>query len=172
MSSIKIKDTAVRMKNGYFSLTDIAKTTRRPTDEILRGWLRNSDTLLFLEEWELLHNDAFNPVQMDGIKLKAMKRSEHISAKKYISETNAIGIRTNSGRYGGTYAHIEIALDFAAWVNPKFKVWLFKEWMRMKNKEVGKRNLEWHVEMLSRNADETQVLLETLMESIKKIKGE
>ncbi len=132
-----IDGTTVRIdKNGYICLTDLAKrrNTKFPND-ILRNWLKNNNTLMFLEEWEKMSNPNFKPVQMDGFKMDSMKNDFIPSPSYFIKTTNAIGITSKAGRYGGTYAHSDIALNFCYWISPKFQVYLIKEFQRLKAEE-------------------------------------
>lgn len=164
---LMVKDTPIRIKNGYFSLTDIAKNiAERKPNQVIRDWLKNTNTLLFLEAWETVNSSK--DVQMDIFKLEAMRNDRKITIARYC-ELGGTGIFYSSGRYGGTYAHIEIALEFTSWLNPMFKAFFFKEWVRMKTIEVGKQNLNWHVHMLGRNVEEMANLLETLKDGIDEI---
>ena len=132
-----IDGTTVRIdKNGYICLTDLAKrrNIKFPND-ILRNWLKNKNTLMFLEEWEKMSNPNFNPVQMDGFKMDSMKNDFTPSPSYFIKTTNAIGITSKAGRYGGTYAHSDIALNFCYWISPRFQVYLIKEFQRLKADE-------------------------------------
>lgn len=132
-----IDGTTVRIdKNGYICLTDLAKrrNIKFPND-ILRNWLKNKNTLMFLEEWEKMSNPNFNPVQMDGFKMDNMKNDFIPSPSYFIKTTNAIGITSKAGRYGGTYAHSDIALNFCYWISPRFQVYLIKEFQRLKADE-------------------------------------
>ena len=133
----------VRQRDGedYISLTDIARYKNPDrTDDLVRNWLRNRNTLEFLGLWEQLNNDGFNPVEFDGIKTQAGLNSFTLTAKQWIDRTGAIGITSSAGRYGGTYAHKDIAFEFAAWVSVEFKLFLIKEFQRLKqDAEFGQR---------------------------------
>jgi len=128
----------------YISLTDIAgyKDTQR-TDDVIRNWIRNRNTIEFLGIWEELHNEKFKPVEFDGIKKIAGLNSFTLTPKKWIEKTNAIGVISKPGRYGGTYVHKNIAFEFASWISPKFKLYLIMEFERLKKEEIDKNKLEW-----------------------------
>ncbi len=150
----KIGDT------DYISITDIAKSEggRLPKD-LIRDWLRNTKTLLFLEAWEEKYNDTFNLKAMDDFKLNCMKSRFNPSVKRYVEETSAIGLMSKTGRHGsGTFAHVEIALSFAYWLEPKFQVFFLHEFNRMKKEEVAKieNTKKWAFEKLLRGAEEFQ----------------
>jgi len=134
---ISIDGTTVRIdKKGYICLTDIAKrNTKTEPYIILRSWLKNKSTLEFLEAWEIKKNPDFKPTQMVWFKNDATKNDTTPTPQKYISETAAIGLVSSSGRYGGTYAHSDIALNFCYWLSPKFQVYLMEEFQRLKAEE-------------------------------------
>ena len=139
-STIEVQGLIIRIedvnKKDYISLTDIAKQREQSEpNDVIRAWIRNSNTLIFLKEWEIVHNKNFKPVQMDGFRLDAQDNSRAITAKRYIEATDAIGIQAKSGRYGGTYAHSDIAINFMYWISPKFQVWFIKEFQRLKENE-------------------------------------
>lgn len=133
-----------RNDEDYISLTDIAKW-RNPehTDDIIRSWLRNRNTLELLGIWEQLHNADFKPVEFDGIKKQAGLNSFTLTPKQWIEKTTAIGIVSRSGRYGGTYAHTDVAFEFASWVSVEFKLYLIKEFQRLKEDENRRLSLAW-----------------------------
>jgi hypothetical protein len=155
--SVKIK---VLGSEDYISLTDIAQSeSGRAPKDLIRDWLQNNRTLLFLEAWEETYNKDFNLSAMDTFKLDCMKTRFSPSPKKYIERTNAIGIVSKAGRYNsGTFAHIEIALSFAYWLEPKFRVLFLKEFNRMKKAEnlLAENTKKWAFEKLLRSADEIQ----------------
>ena len=123
--------------NDFINITDIAKqNSERKAADIITNWLRNSKTLLFLQTWEQLHNVNFKVSQMQDFRLMIQDERFHLSTSKYIDECNAIGLRSKSGRYGGTFAHSEIAFDFCSWFNPQFKVYLYNEFRRFKEIEA------------------------------------
>ena len=128
----------------YISLTDIARhKNAEHTDDLIRNWLRNRNTLEFLGIWERLNNADFNPVEFDGIRLRAGLNSFTLTPKQWIERTGAVGITSKAGRYGGTYAHKDIAFEFAAWISVEFKLYLIKEFQRLKEGE--RDQLGWDV---------------------------
>jgi hypothetical protein len=142
---VESKEVAI-IKDDYISLTDIAKyKDTQEANDIIRNWLRNRNTIEFLGLWEQLNNKNFKPVEFDGFRKEAGLNSFTMSPKKWIVNTNAIGIISKSGRYGGTYAHQDIAFEFASWVSVKFKLYLIKEFQRLKNDEVEKQKLGWDI---------------------------
>ena len=128
----------------FVSLTDIAKhkNPEAPAD-IVKNWLRNKNTLELLGLWEKLNNPDFKLVEFDQFKNESGLNHFVLSPKKWIAATNALGLQSKSGRYGGTYAHVDIALEFASWVSVEFKFYLIKEFKRLKSTEAD--NLEWNV---------------------------
>jgi len=149
-NKILVQDTSVKInqfnQEDYLSLTDIAryKDSKR-SDYILQNWMRSKDTINFLGLWERINNKDFNSIEFDGIKNKAGVNSFILTPKQWISETNAIGIVSKAGRYGGTYAHKDIAFEFASWISPEFKLFLIKEFQRLKNNEIEKEKLGWDI---------------------------
>ena len=134
------------VQNDYISLTDIAKyKDTQEANEIIRNWLRNRNTIEFLGLWEQLNNANFKPVEFDGFKKEAGLNSFTMSPTKWINSTNAVGIISKAGRYGGTYAHQDIAFEFASWVSVEFKLYLIKEFQRLKNDEIEKQKLGWDI---------------------------
>ncbi len=131
-------------EEDYISLTDIARhKDNKRTDYIIQNWLRNRNTIEFLGIWEQLNNPEFNPIEFDGIKSKAGLNSFILTAKRWIESTNAIGLISKAGRYGGTYAHKDIAFEFASWISVEFKLYLIKEFQRLKEEE--RRTLGWDI---------------------------
>jgi hypothetical protein len=148
MAKIKVLDsniTVVKVKDeDYISLTDIAKSKNQTdANDIIRNWLRNRNTIEFLGIWEKIYNPNFNLVEFDGFRKEAGLNSFTLSSKKWVEATNAIGLISKSGRYGGTYAHQDIAFEFASWVSVEFKLYLIKEFQRLKNEELKK--LGWDI---------------------------
>ena len=131
----------------YISLTDIAKKKNLEEPRfVVINWLRNRNTVEFLGIWEKIHNQDFNRVGFDTVKSNVSLNSFTISPSKWIEETNAKGIISKSGRYGsGTYAHEDIALEFASWISAEFKLYFIKEFRRLKYKENGRLRLNWNV---------------------------
>ncbi|MFA5141345.1 MAG: KilA-N domain-containing protein [Candidatus Woesearchaeota archaeon] len=133
-------------KEDYICLTDIAKyKDPERSDYIILNWLRNRTTIEFLGIWEHLNNPNFNPIEFDGFRKQAGLHSFILTAKQWIEKTNAIGIISNSGRYGGTYAHKDIAFEFASWVSVEFKLYLIKEFQRLKAEESERKSLDWDI---------------------------
>lgn len=133
-----------REESDYICLTDIARyKDAARTDDLIRNWLRNRNTVEFLGIWEQLNNPAFNPVEFDGIRIQAGLNSFTLTPKQWIEKTGAIGIVSKAGRYGGTYAHKDIAFEFAAWISVEFKLYLIKEFQRLKEQE--RRQLGWDI---------------------------
>lgn len=130
----------------YISLTDIAKS-RNPEhpDDLIRNWLRNRNTLELLGIWEQLHNSGFNSVEFDGFKKQSGLNSFTLTPKQWIDKTGAIGIVSKAGRYGGTYAHTDVAFEFASWVSVEFKLYLIKEFQRLKEDENRRLSLAWNL---------------------------
>jgi len=123
-------------KNGYISLTDLAKKNSEQEPRFLiQNWLRNANTLEFLDQWEQIHNEHFKRGQMTTFRFSATSNRSKITAKKYIEQTGAMGIISTPGRYGGTYSHTDIALNFCYWLSPSFQVFLIKEFQRLKAAE-------------------------------------
>lgn len=109
----------------------------------MEQWLKNKDTVLYLGVWEQLSNPGFNSLEFEGIKNEAGRNSFYLSAKKWIEATGAIGLHAKVGRYGGTYAHKDIAFEFGSWLSPEFKLYLIKEFQRLKDEESRATSLEW-----------------------------
>ena len=119
-----------RIKNNeYISLTDMVKGIENGL-VLIEKWLRNKNTIEFLGIWEEIYNTSFNSPEFEGIKNQAGLNRFTLSVKQWIEKTNAIGIIAKAGRYGGTYAHKDIAFEFASWISPKFKIYLIKEFKR------------------------------------------
>ena len=128
----------------YICLTDMAryKDTGR-SDYIIQNWLRNRNTIEFLGIWEQLNNADFNSIEFDGFRTQAGLNSFSLTAKRWIEATNAVGLVSKTGRYGGTYAHPDIAFEFASWISVEFKLYLIKEFQRLKEEEL--RQLGWDI---------------------------
>ncbi len=114
----------------------------------IRNWMRNRNTVEFLGLWETLNNPDFKPVEFDTFRKQAGLNSFNLTPKKWIEGTNAIGIVSKSGRYGGTYAHKDLAFEFGSWISPLFKLLLIKEYQRLKEIESNQYNLEWNVKRI------------------------
>ena len=131
-------------EEDYLSLTDMANWDNDPNARTrIQSWLKNGNTIRFLEIWERHHNPDFNYMQMHVIKTQISENAYVITAKRWIDETGAIGIQAKTGRYGGTYAHRDIAFEFATWLSPEFKFYLIREFQRLKADEYDRQKLEW-----------------------------
>lgn len=131
------------MKNDYISLTDIAKFKTDDTFIVVCNWMRNRNTIEYLGIWESLYNPNFKPIEFDRFRKEAGLNAFTMSPKKWIETTNAIGIISKSGRYGGTYAHKDIAFKFASWISVEFELYVAKEFQRLKEEE--QKQLGWSV---------------------------
>lgn len=129
----------------YFSLTDIAKQSERKAGLIIIDWLRNRSTLRFLEAWELRYNPAFKVMQMRNFKEAVDDSRLDITPQRFIEDTNAVGLTSKAGRYGGTYAHQHIALNFCYWISPEFQVFFIEEFERLKQEEAERLGLSWNL---------------------------
>lgn len=132
-------------QNEYISMTDIAKYKSDDPNNSIRNWMRNRETIEFLGIWERLHNPNFNPVEFDGFRSQAGLNAFTMSPTKWIEGVNAIGIVTKAGRYGGTYAHSDIALEFASWISAEFKLYIMKDYQRLKLDENSRLSLSWNL---------------------------
>ena len=131
----------------FISLTDIAKhKDALNTDDIIKNWLRNRNTVELLGFWEQLHNPDFKPLEFEGFRKQAGLNSFTMTPKKWIESTNALGIISKSGRYGGTFAHRDIAFEFASWISIEFKLYFIKEFQRLKNEESDRLQLNWNLQ--------------------------
>ncbi len=147
---INVKGTEIviysQKKEDYISLTDIAKH-RNPDAprDIIKNWIRTRSTIEFIGLWEQIHNPDFKRVEFDLFKNEAGSNAFVLSPQKWIDATNAIGIISKSGRYGGTFAHQDISFEFASWISAEFKLYLLKEFQRFKKEELDLKKLEWNV---------------------------
>ena len=132
-------------ENEFISLTDIAKYKSSDPNDVIKNWMRGRETLEFLGLWEKLHNPDFKPVEFDGFRKEAGLNAFTMSPTKWIESTNAIGIVTKAGRYGGTYAHSDIALEFASWVSAEFKLYIMKDYQRLRRDESSRLSLAWNL---------------------------
>jgi len=139
------KITIIKQGNAdydYISLTDMIKA--KDGDFFISDWLRNRNTVEFLGIWERIYNPNFNYGEFAIIKSKAGLNNYKISAKEWVEKTNAIGLKATTGRYGGTYAHKDIAFEFGMWISAEFKIYLIKEFQRLKEDENDRQKLEWN----------------------------
>jgi len=132
-------------ENDFISLTDIAKfKDKERTDYIIQNWMRNRDTIEFLGIWEKINNTNFKPIEFDGLRKGAGLNSFSLTPKRWIESVGAVGIINKAGRYGGgTFAHKDIAFEFAMWISPEFRLYLIKEFQRLKADENEKLTLGW-----------------------------
>lgn len=132
-------------ENEFISLTDIAKYKSDDPNATICNWMRNRETLEFLGLWEGLNNPDFNPLEFEGFRTSAGLHSFTMSPTKWINAVNAIGIVSKAGRYGGTYAHSDIALEFASWISAEFKLYIVKDYQRIKRDENSRLSLNWNL---------------------------
>lgn len=132
-------------QNELFSLTDIAKYKSDQPNDVIKNWMRNRDTIEFLGLWESLHNPDFKPVEFDGFRKEAGLNAFTMSPTKWITSVNAIGIVSKSGRYGGTFAYSDIAFEFASWISAEFKLYIIRDYKRLKNDESCRLSLGWNL---------------------------
>jgi len=146
MAKINVKDKEISIisiaETDFISITDIAKYKNpNNADDVIKNWMRNRNTIELLGLWETIHNPDFKPVEFDGFRREAGLNSFVLTPKKWIDTTQAIGIISKSGRYGGTFAHKDIAFEFASWVSVEFKLYFIKEFQRLKDEE--QKQLGW-----------------------------
>jgi len=167
MAKITVKDNdvvIVTINNAdYISLTDIAKYKNATNaDDVIKNWMRNRNTIELLGFWETINNPDFKPVEFDGFRKEAGLNSFVLTPKKWVETTNAKGIISKSGRYGGTFAHKDIAFEFASWVSIEFKLYVIKEFQRLKEdeqkqigwsakRELAKLNYHIHTDAIKQN---------------------
>lgn len=133
-------------KNEYICLTDIAKYRSTEPRITIHNWLRGRDIVEFLGLWEILHNPNFKRIEFDTFKQSAGTNAYVFSIKDWNEKLGAIGLITKSGRYGGgIYAHMDIALEFASWISPEFKLYIIKDYKRLKNDENSRLSLNWNL---------------------------
>ena len=145
MEKITVQNTSVMIisinKNDYISLTDIAKYKSDDPTAVIGNWMRNRNTIEYLGIWESLYNPNFKPLEFEGFKKEAGLNAFTLSPQKWINTTAAIGIISKSGRYGGTFAHKDIAFKFASWISVEFELYIVKEFQRLKEEE--QKQLGW-----------------------------
>ena len=172
MAKITVKDTSVTIisvnENDYINLTDIAKYKSNDPTAVIGNWLRNRNTIEYLGIWESLYNPNFKPLEFEGFKKEAGLNAFTLSPTKWTNTTNAIGIISKSGRYGGTYAHKDIAFKFASWISVEFELYIVKEFQRLKNeehqqlgwsakRELSKINYRIHTDAIKQNLIPSEV---------------
>ncbi|MDX2069470.1 MAG: KilA-N domain-containing protein [Haliscomenobacter sp.] len=147
-STLSVRGTEVTIIDDsgqkFISLTDMLKA--KDGDFFISDWLRNRNTVEYLGIWESIYNPDFNCGEFDTIKSQAGLNSYRISVKEWVAQTNAIGIKAKTGRYGGTYAHPDIAFEFGMWISAEFKIYLIKEFQRLKEEENDRLKLEWNLQ--------------------------
>jgi len=143
---IEVQGSAITILAGkeedFISLTDMVRNLDNGL-ALIEKWLRNKNTIEFLGIWEEIYNPAFNSPEFEGIKNQAGLNRFILSVKQWVTKTNSKGIIAKAGRYGGTYAHKDIAFEFASWISPKFKLYLIKEFQRLKDEEY--KQLGWDI---------------------------
>ncbi len=152
--TIEVRGIPIRLnqlgQEELLSLTDIARgfergSESRNPDYLIQNWLRLGGTVEFLTAWESVHNPEFNPVGSDWIKTQITDNAYRLSVRTWVERTAAVGIMASTGRYGGTFAHRDIAVQFCYWLSPLFQVYLIKEFQRLKEAEAETLNLEWRI---------------------------
>ena len=153
IKKLEIKSAVISItkinEDDFICLTDMAKfRDPKRTNYIIQNWMRTRNTIEFLGLWEQLHNPNFKSIEFDAFKIEAGANSFTLTPKKWIETTNAVGITSKSGRYGGTYAHKDIAFEFASWISPTFKLFLITEYQRLKEIESNQYHREWNVKRI------------------------
>ena len=166
MAKIKVDNTEITIVSvsdkDYISLTDIAKYKTDDASAVIGNWMRNRNTIEFLGVWETLYNPNFKPLEFEGFKKEAGLNAFTMSPLKWVNATNAIGFAVKSGRYGGTYAHKDIAFKFASWISVEFELYIVKEFQRLKEdeqkqigwtakRELAKLNYHIHTDAIKQN---------------------
>lgn len=138
--------TLLANNTDYVSLTDIAKYLDPENPRfIIQNWMRNRNTIEFLGAWESINNPNFNRLEFDTVRNASGTNAFVLTPQRWIAETNAIGITSKAGRYGGTYAHSDIAFEFASWISPEFKLYIIQDYQRLKQEEAYRNQLDWQV---------------------------
>ncbi len=166
MAKITVQNTNITIINvdgdDYVSITDLARHKSDDPTAVIGNWMRNRNTIEFLGIWESLYNPNFKPLEFDGFRKEAGLNAFTLSPKKWIETTNAIGLISKSGRYGGTYAHKDIAFKFASWISVEFELYIVKEFQRLKaeeqrfigwsaKRELSKINYRIHTDAIKQN---------------------
>ena len=172
MAKLSVQDTDITIisfnENDYISITDIAKYKSDDPAAVIGNWMRNRNTIEFLGVWESLYNPLFKPTEFEGFKKEAGLNAFTMSPQKWVNATGAIGIISKSGRYGGTYAHKDIAFKFASWISVEFELYIIKEFQRLKaeeekqigwtaKRELSKINYHIHTDAIKENLIPTEV---------------
>ena len=143
---IDISIYTTNFENEFISLTDIAKYRNEDDPRfVIQNWMRNRNTIEFLGVWEELHNPNFNRVQFEAVRNEAGLNRFVMTPTKWITQMDAIGIVSKAGRYGGTYAHSDIAMSFATWISPEFQLYIMKDYRRLKTDENSRLSLNWNL---------------------------
>jgi hypothetical protein len=168
---IEVQGTAITVlshqEGDYISLTDMLKA--KDGEFFISDWLRNRNTVEFIGIWERIHNPDFNYGEFAIIKSQAGLNSYKISVKEWVTKTNAVGLRATAGRYGGTFAHKDIAFEFGMWISPAFKIYLIKEFQRLKEEESNRLRLEWNLQRTLAKINyriHTDAIKETLLPTV------
>lgn len=170
-SVIHAKDTDIAVisavgKEDYISLTDIARYRSDEPKDVVKNWLRSKSTIEFLGLWEQMNNPNFKGVEFDSFRNEAGSNAFTMSPQKWIKSTNAVGIISKSGNNGGTFAHKDIAFEFASWISPEFKLYIIKDYQRLKEDEAYRLSLDWNVKRLISKANykiHTEAIKENLI---------
>lgn len=144
-------------EQDYISLTDMVKNFEGG-GSLIDAWLRNKNTIEFIGVWERINNPGFNPLEFEGIRSQAGLNRFTMSVKQWAERTGGIGLIAKAGRYGGTFAHKDIAFEFGSWLSPEFKLYLIKEFQRLKEQEIASGSLEWNIR---RSLTKTQYRIHT-----------
>ncbi len=170
----KIDVTILKInEDDYISLTDIAKYKSNEPTDVIANWMRNRNTIEYLGIWETLYNPVFKPLEFEGFKKEAGLNAFTLSPQKWIEATNAKGMISKSGRYGGTFAHKDIAFKFAAWISIEFELYFIKEFQRLKEeeqkllgwsakRELAKINYHIHTDAIKQNLIPTELTKEQI----------
>lgn len=149
--TVVVQNTEIHLlsqnETDYISLTDMTRHFENG-GSLIEAWLRNKNTVEFLGIWEQINNPDFNSLEFEGIKAQAGLNRFTLSVKMWVERTNGIGLIAKAGRYGGTFAHRDIAFEFGSWLSPEFKLYLIKEFQRFKTLEAQSNQLEWNVKRL------------------------
>lgn len=188
MAKISVQNTNVTVisinENDYISLTDIAKYKSDDPTAVIGNWMRNRNTVEYLGIWESLYNSDFNHLEFEGFKMEAGLNAFTLSPQKWITATNAVGIISKSGRYGGTYAHKDIAFKFASWISVEFELYIVKEFQRLKQeeqkqigwtakRELSKINYHIHTDAIKHNLIPSEITVQqaSIIYAIPELKG-
>lgn len=162
-SVIEVRGASINMEGSYVSLTDIAKRNSDQLPKVLiSSWLKNQNTLLFLEEWERVHNPNFKGDQMVSFMRHAADNRNLATPQRYVTETGAVGIYSRSGRGGGTFAHSDIALSFCYWLSPPFQVWMLKKFQELLSEDYDRKNIEFHIQRITDSIEEARNWLDSI----------